>query len=88
MAWTMRDVFTQIWLPLAVSGLSFAALLYASWEGLKLDPVEGGQRLDGERRARRAAWAGMALLLLAVLLWAAYLLLGPVHDLGFPPNGD
>ncbi len=85
----MRNVLTQIWLPLVSSGLCFAAFLYALWEGLKLaDAGDGHQRLEGEHRARRAAWAGAGLLVLSVLLWFAYLRLGPVHELGVQINGD
>lgn len=82
-------MFTEIWLASVFSGLSFAAFLYALWEGLKLaDVVDGSQRSEGERRARRAAWIGAALLALAALLWFVYLRYGPFHELGVQLNGD
>jgi hypothetical protein len=85
----MRNLFTEIWLPSIFSGLSLAAFLYATWEGLKLaDAADGFLRSEGEHRARRAAWVGAAFLVLAVLLWAAYLRYGPLHELGVQLNGD
>jgi TRAP-type C4-dicarboxylate transport system permease small subunit len=78
-----------VWLASVVSALSFAAFLYALWEGLKLaDMVDVFQRSEGERRARRAAWIGAALLVLAALLWFVFLLYGPFHELGVRLKGD
>lgn len=85
----MRNLLTEIWLAVVASGLSLAAFLYAMWEGLRLADVDDGfQRSEGERKARRAAWIGGALLVLAVLLWAAYLRYGPLYELGLQLNGD
>jgi hypothetical protein len=83
----MREVLASIWPASVLSALSFAAFLYAMWHGLRLAEVPDGlARSETERRARQAAWLGFALLVLAALLWVAYLRYGPVHELGVQLN--
>jgi ABC-type transport system involved in cytochrome c biogenesis permease subunit len=71
-----------IWIPLTVSALSGAAFLFAMRSGWRLGEEGGGPtaRRHLESRAARAAAAGFLLLLVAVILWVAYLIFGPVHD--------
>lgn len=84
----MRDLFSQIWLPLAVSGFSCVILLYALWEGLNLADAPEDGRTEAELRVRRVARAGGILLLLAAVLWTAYLRYGPVQELANQIVGD
>lgn len=66
---------------IAVSVLSAISFAVAIVLGFRLADVRGLQmRRAGESRAALAAGIGVILLLVAVVLWVSYLIVGPVHD--------
>lgn len=77
----MRNLVSEVWLAVLFSALSAGGFLWAMLAGWRLADVRGqGQRQELESRATLAAFAGVLLMLVAVVFWIAYLIFGPLHD--------
>jgi hypothetical protein len=74
-------VFSQAWPSIGASvlcALAFATAISLGWRLPSAGSKEA--REASESRATRIALLGGTLLMLAAVLWLAYLILGPIHD--------
>jgi hypothetical protein len=82
-------MFDEIWIASILSALSFAALCSTIFLGLQIASAEGSkERREMEGRARRAAFVSLLLVAVTVLLWLAYLRLGPLGEFPLGWAGD